>query len=102
MSLLTWVDEYNQAYFAHPIAESYDVFDIEENVNAILDGWGYLEEMSALTASEILEHTRFVYVSVETLYKQHWDPAEVHEQGFTGAYAVGIIDLEEVNAERGA
>ena len=94
MTIKTWTDE-NAVIYWHDDGwrAGRDVFEIQEALNERLFEDGYDLE---LTAMDILEGTRYLYVTLETMLKETWPADEVFAFPELGLVPVGTIQLEDI------
>ena len=97
--ITTWIDEDNQVYWQSSTAGGLDVFDVQEALNKEIAKAGVYFDFE-LTAMDVLEHSKYVYVTEETLAIERWPAERVYEWPHDLDFPVipvGIIDLEEVS-----
>lgn len=97
--ITTWIDEDNQVYWQSSMAGGLDVFDVQEALNKEIAKAGVYFDFE-LTAMDVLEHSKYVYVTEGTIIKEVWPSDEVFEFPIgtdEPLIPVGIIDLEEVS-----
>lgn len=95
MSINTWIDENSVIYwYDEDWRAGRDVFDIQEALNERLIADDYDLE---LTATDILEGTRYLFVTPETMAKEVWPQGEVFLFPDAGLVPVGTIQLEDLD-----